>query len=178
MFRGITISRTNVTLIALVVLLFVQLTWLAHSLTRQGMRFRNIAPAFPRGTYFDMSGGEWIWVTFGPGWPNGDEQSKVNGPRYRFAGIQFFDGGSFAKFIIVPAFWTIPLNLLPILWMLGRRYLAWRALTQRWRRGWCPNCGYDLRATFEICPECGQAVPSKVRRRHYEIEAMSTPPPT
>ena len=44
--------------------------------------------------------------------------------------------------------------LLPVLWLVGfrRRY-------RRRRRGRCPACGYDLRATPERCPECG-AVPA------------------
>jgi hypothetical protein len=42
---------------------------------------------------------------------------------------------------------------------------AWRLLlrARRARRGLCPGCGYDVRASETLCPECAQPVP---RRRH------------
>lgn len=47
--------------------------------------------------------------------------------------------------------WTSPLFLiLPLRWLSKHMHKKWRL-----SRGECPNCGYDLRASPDKCPECG-----------------------
>ena len=43
-------------------------------------------------------------------------------------------------------------GVLPV-WWVARRYSS--AIRRRRKLGLCPNCGYDLRASPERCPECG-----------------------
>jgi hypothetical protein len=52
-------------------------------------------------------------------------------------------------------FWAGLFAVPPTSWLRLRRRAAGRR-----RRGLCPDCGYDLRATPDRCPECG-AVPAK-----------------
>jgi hypothetical protein len=60
----------------------------------------------------------------------------------------------------VPLWFLTMLSAIP----LGSFYLIRRRLRRISRLGLCPNCGYDLRATPERCPECGTQVQPKARR--------------
>lgn len=65
----------------------------------------------------------------------------------------------FPKSRVTAFLWFVPACAV-VIWgiTLRRKYLR----LARERRGCCPMCGYDLRASKERCPECG-----------YQIEVMS-----
>lgn len=60
----------------------------------------------------------------------------------------------FCEFVI-PLIYLIGLTAMPPLWRLFRG----RRTSKRYRRkhGLCVDCGYNLRATADACPECGSA---------------------
>jgi hypothetical protein len=62
--------------------------------------------------------------------------------------------GGLSSSSVVITYWPIAvlLSALPALRAIA---LFWH--TGRARRGVCPDCGYDLRATPDRCPECGRA---------------------
>jgi hypothetical protein len=58
----------------------------------------------------------------------------------------------------VPAASVISLGTLPAAWAVAR-IRARRLQQRRIARGLCQECGYDVRATPNRCPECGAAPP-------------------
>jgi hypothetical protein len=62
-------------------------------------------------------------------------------------------------YLIAPAF-----GILPLVWAIRRK--GKQQLRHRMLNGLCLKCGYDLRATTDICPECGGW---KVHRGRFDL---------
>jgi hypothetical protein len=78
------------------------------------------------------------------------------------------------RLIAVP-YWFI--GLLTLLPLASRRLAAIRR-ARLLRRGVCPSCGYDLRATPDRCPECGAEIATSAERsdKPTVCSAQSTNP--
>ncbi|HEX2922692.1 MAG TPA: hypothetical protein VHS28_01540 [Chloroflexota bacterium] len=65
----------------------------------------------------------------------------------------------FTSYLSLPL-WPFPL-ILAVIPSLHLSSLLYRRLRSRHRksRGLCPTCGYDLRASKDRCPECGEPIP-------------------
>jgi len=61
------------------------------------------------------------------------------------------------SWVVIVPFWSVVPALAAMIGLLLWRDRSWRRRDRRKREGLCANCGYDLRATPERCPECGMA---------------------
>jgi len=71
----------------------------------------------------------------------------------------------------IPYWFPVALTVVPPLWwfiLFRRRYRRW----QRQQHGLCLQCGYDLRATPERCPECGLVV----NTGNPKLSSLASPP--
>jgi hypothetical protein len=69
--------------------------------------------------------------------------------------VQVMNGVQVRWRLVALPWWFIALisATLPALWLRG--IVVRRRQRARSRRGECPQCGYDLRASPDRCPECG-----------------------
>ncbi|HEY2584730.1 MAG TPA: zinc ribbon domain-containing protein [Tepidisphaeraceae bacterium] len=113
----------------------------------------------------------WLWVDaiHPPGWQatsdttNWDWGGTCHG--FTAGGVNYnppvgdvimrraFSGSTFVVGI-PPWFACAVCLILPLRWLI-RRY------SRRPRPGFCPTCGYDLRASTDRCPECGTPIPAE-----------------
>jgi hypothetical protein len=85
-------------------------------------------------------------------------------------GMSFGDWARGGRWFIVPH-WAVVL-LTAALPMVFLARFAQRL--RRNRRGFCPVCGYDLRASKDRCPECGTPIAKSRRRRQLLVQFRGT----
>ena len=71
---------------------------------------------------------------------------------------QLADGNTATYWFVRIPYWWFAV-LFALLYILSlRKHVRMARRQDRLRRGLCPACGYDLRASKEKCPECGTAI--------------------
>ena len=139
-------------LVSLVLLLAAAVLWVrsyrfARNQTGESLTFRSTDPRWwvisHRGTFTlcRQNGKDW-----------GPEFGKVEGLGFKFGGLRGANG-SLWNLQIPYWFATAVLPVPPALWVVKVRRAA-----KRRRSGLCRKCGYDLRASGDVCPECGERV--------------------
>lgn len=69
-------------------------------------------------------------------------------------------GNSFGLILATTLVQGVILNCILMVYMALIYGVQWVARKRPPRAGHCEQCGYDLRASKEVCPECGAVIPS------------------
>jgi hypothetical protein len=80
---------------------------------------------------------------------------------FRILGLEYASstvGQSYLKDLYVP-YWLLTALTLALPTTSAVQWIRRRSRLRHQRAGLCPNCGYDLRATPDRCPECGTVSP-------------------
>jgi hypothetical protein len=111
---------------------------------------------------------EGLWHTQQPaeGYPGDEDRTAQHGALFDigFRSIAYrapIVGIEVSGVMTVAPIWVamVPTAVLPIVWVMRRiRGSNWR---ERVTRGLCGRCGYDLRASPDRCPECGEPNPHR-----------------
>ncbi len=91
-------------------------------------------------------------------WPPGGSQGSFAGVRMsRFANST----GTYRSVNVPLRMLVLSLGVLVAFWI-------WKARLRKsaCRKGYCPRCGYDLRASKERCPECGKVITTTAPASH------------
>jgi hypothetical protein len=85
-----------------------------------------------------------------------------------FSGSTFYDGGSYGHqvWLMVPHGFLVLIFGLPAMWLVYSRVRR----RQRYGRGFCGVCGYDLRASSRRCPECGSPITEVTVRENADMK--------
>ncbi len=130
---------------------------------------------FDRNNYAEDGNGFNSWpISDGPttadGFFDGSSVEKRSFRLGSFALGQFYGGTMPAEdsVLILPDFLCVALLIAPTTaWLL-----RWRRTSHRY--GQCTRCGYDLRATPDRCPECGNIIEKSIR---FQNEPLPGPLP-
>jgi hypothetical protein len=97
------------------------------------------------------------WMNHSEGCYNGLRPSSEPSWDFRFWSVE------------TPDWFTVMATVvLPSMWLRKRRH-------RQHIPGLCPACGYDLRATPDRCPECGEFPPTAILARRHSGRAMLDP---
>lgn len=77
--------------------------------------------------------------------------AAMQAERALFAADRVLSGSNYWEWTFPAWLAALVLAAPPALWLAG-----WQRRRRIRREGRCPNCGYDLRASGERCPECGR----------------------
>ena len=98
--------------------------------------------------------------------PYWDVDDDTLAPRYRFAGFEWSPAasrvpprGNFGLWIPTPPTFVVAVPHGFLCLLTAVPVFLWVRAARRRRRGvagFCPACGYDLRASPDRCPECGR----------------------